>query len=376
MRKSIEMRQELETMRGEINALQAAGKITEAHNKLDAFNKLKASIEVQEAIETEEDKNFHGTPANTGSTVSDKVMRNRVFNKLVLGRPMDDAEKAIAATMTAGTPGQVGATPAKGGYLLPEQEMNRLMEFRRGLLSLKPLCEIIPTVRRSGSFPTVTDDTGTLTNFDELNEITQGDIDFSHITFAIGAYGEIIPVANELLEDIDIDLIGVIGSRFQRKAVRTENAKIIAKLANLTPNAITNYKGIKKAINVTLDSTYADGANIVTNQDGFDWLDELDDSNGHPLLQPLLTDPTKKMLAGHIITVASNTQLPTATKVVPIYVGSMFDYVKFFDRKAVTVDVSREAGFTKNATFLRAIERFDVEAGDASAMVALSYTLA
>ena len=147
-------------------------------------------------------------------------------------------------------------------------------------------------------------------------------------------------------------------------------------MANLTPNAITNYKGIKKAINVTLDSAYADGANIVTNQDGFDWLDELDDSNSRPLLQPLLTDPTKKMLAGHIITVASNTQLPTATKVVPIYVGSMFDYVKFFDRKAVTVDVSREAGFTKNATFLRAIERFDVEAGDASAMVALSYTLA
>ena len=71
-----------------------------------------------------------------------------------------------------------------------------------------------------------------------------------------------------------------------------------------------------------------------------------------------------------------NTQLPTATKVEPIYVGSMFDYVKFFDRKAVTVDVSREAGFTKNATFLRAIERFDVEAGDASAMVALNYTLA
>ena len=376
MKKSIEMRQELETMRGEINALQAAGKITEAHNKLDAFNKLKASIEVQEAIETEEDKNFHGTPANTGSTVSDKVMRNRVFNKLVLGRPMDDAEKAIAATMAAGTPGQVGATPAKGGYLLPTEELNRLMEFRRGLLSLKPLCEVIPVLRRSGSFPTITDDTGTLTNFDELNEMAQGDIDFSHITFSIGAYGEIIPVANELLEDIDIDLIGVIGSRFQRKAVRTENAKIIAKLANLTPNAITNYKGIKKAINVTLDSAYADGANIVTNQDGFDWLDELDDSNSHPLLQPLLTDPTKKMLSGHIITVVSNTQLPTATKVVPIYVGSMFDYVKFFDRKAVTVDVSREAGFTKNATFLRAIERFDVEAGDASAMVALSYTLA
>lgn len=375
MRKSIEMKQELEAMRSEINMLQAEGKIAEAHNKLDAFTKLKAAIEVQEALETEENANFHGKPLEK-TAKSDKKMLRRVFNKLVLGRILDDDEKAIAATMTAGTPGQVGATPAKGGYLLPEEEMARLLEYRRALMSLKPLCEIIPVVRRSGSFPTITDDTGMLTNFDELNEIAQGDIDFSQIKFAVSDYGEIIPVANQLLDDIDVDLVGIIGTRFSRKAVRTENAKIIAKLAELTPTTVTTYKGLKKAINVTLDPAYANGASIITNQDGFDWLDELDDSNGHPLLQPVLTDPTKKMLSGHIITTVPNAQLPTATKVVPIYVGSMFDYIKFFDRKQTTLDVSTEAGFTKNATFLRAIERFDVQSADASAMLALSYTLA
>ena len=65
-----------------------------------------------------------------------------------------------------------------------------------------------------------------------MNDISKKDINFAQISYNVGTYGEIIPVANELLEDIDIDLISVIGRRFVRKGINTENSKIIAIVTN------------------------------------------------------------------------------------------------------------------------------------------------
>lgn len=372
MKKSIEMKKQLDALKNEIGTLQAAGKIDEAHAKLADLTNMKNAIEVQEALEAEEMNNFAGTPTNTTKT-DEKVMKNRAFNKQVLGMPLDEDEKAFA-TNAVGTPGQAGGIPAKGGYLLPEEQFNRLIEFRRGLVALKDLCEVIPVTRRSGSIPTTVADNSTLTNFDELNEIAQKDINFAQIAFNIGTYGEIIPAANELLEDIDVDLISVIGRRFARKGVNTENAKILALLNGLTPIAGDGYDDIKTALNVDLDPDLAATAVIITNQNGFDYLDQVKLTNGLPLLQPVLADPTKKQFSGHIVYVLKNEVLPDAGGAYPFFVGDMAEFCKFFDRKQVTVDMSTEAGFTKNATLLRAIERFDVQTADTAAMISLQIT--
>lgn len=374
MRKSIEMKKKLDALKNDIATLQASGEIAAAHAKLADLTAIKNAIEVQEALEAEEDNGFTGTPAAPTAVANDKIMRNRVFTKLVLGRRLDDAEKGIAVAMAAGTPGQVEATDAKGGYLVPVEQLPRLEEYRRGLLALREQCELIPANSKSGNFPTVTDGTDTLTNFDELNAITQSDIDFGQCAYSIADYGDIIPVSNSLLEDTDVDLVSVIGRRFALKATRTENAKIFTKLALLNATAGTTYDDLKKAINVTLDSAYKDGAVILTNQDGYHYLDTVKTTDGKPLLQPMISDASKMTFAGHEIIVASNAQLATASGAIPFYVGSLFDYLKFFERKGVTIAVSTEAGFTKNATMLRAIERFDVQVGDSSAVVKVAIT--
>lgn len=379
MRKSVEMKKTLESLKNEIATLQASGKTAEAHGKLAELTQMKQAIEVQEALEAEEDNNFSGTPAPT-NTISEKdavKLTNRAFNKAILGKPMTEEEMSYMPNVVdaAGTPGQVGATPAKGGYLLPEEQFNRLLEYRRGLVALKNLCEIIPVNRRSGSIPVLLDDTSELTNFDELNEIAQKDIDFSQIAFDVKDYGEIIPSSNTLLEDIDIDLVSVIGRRFTRKAVRTENTKILALLKTLTAAAITDYKGIKTALNKSLDPALLDGSVIVTNQDGFDYLDQIELDNGAPLLQPVLTDKTKKQFGGFEIVTLSNAQLATTSNKIPFFVGNLSEFAKFFDRKLVTIDASEHAGFTKNALFLRAIERFDVAKADADAVKYLQLTV-
>lgn len=373
MRKSVEMKKQLDALKNEIKTLQAAGKVNEAHDKLDELNTMKNAIAVQEAIEQEEMENFAGNPVEHTVTVDNSVMQNRVFNKQILNMPLTEDEKKYA-TNAVGTPGQAGGIKSKGGYLLPEEQFNRLIEYRRGLIALKDLCEVIPVTRRSGSIPTTVEDDSELINFDELNDISKKDINFAQISYNVGTYGEIIPVANELLEDIDIDLISVIGRRFVRKGINTENSKIIALLQTLTPKAGDSYDDIKTALNVSLDPAISATAVIITNQNGFDYLDQVKLDNGLPLLQPVLTDPTKKQLSGRIIHVVKNERLSDVSGAHPFFVGDMAEFCKFFDREQVTVDLSTDAGFNMNAAMLRAIERFDVQKADVKAMVYLEIT--
>ena len=373
MRKSVEMKKQLDALKNEIKTLQAAGKVNEAHGKLDELNTMKNAIAVQEAIEQEEMENFAGNPVEHTVTVDNSVMQNRVFNKQILNMPLTEDEKKYA-TNAVGTPGQAGGIKSKGGYLLPEEQFNRLNEYRRGLIALKDLCEVIPVTRRSGSIPTTVEDDSELINFDELNDISKKDINFAQISYNVGTYGEIIPVANELLEDIDIDLISVIGRRFVRKGINTENSKIIALLQTLTPKAGDSYDDIKTALNVSLDPAISATAVIITNQNGFDYLDQVKLDNGLPLLQPVLTDPTKKQLSGRIIHVVKNERLSDVSGAHPFFVGDMAEFCKFFDREQVTVDLSTDAGFNMNAAMLRAIERFDVQKADVKAMVYLEIT--
>lgn len=49
----------------------------------------------------------------------------------------------------------------------------------------------------------------------------------------------------------------------------------------------------------------------------------------------------------------------------------MSDAVAFYDRKGVEVAVSTEAGFTRYATYIRAIERYDVKMLDKDAIALL-----
>lgn len=374
MKKSDELLQAMNGLKKELDAMQVA----EEH---DAYNKkAKEYFDVAEAyknakrVEDMDAESFkeHSKPEKAAN-VDEKKMRNRVFNKLVLGRPLDDAEREFVNV--AGTPGQVEATPGKGGYLVPEEQIAQIREYRKAYTALKPYCAVHTAGSTSGVMPTLGDENGTLTAFDELNEITQSDFDFGQLRYSIKDYGDIIPVSNQLLQDADVNLMDIIGQRFARKAVNTENAQILALLDKLTSTSIADYKGLMKALNVDLDPSYYANARIFTNQDGFQWMSELEDGQKRPLLVPDVAAPDTYRFRGKEVVVLSNNTLKSNTtkKTIPVYIGSLSDYAAFFQRLGVEVAVSQEAGFTKYATYLRAVERFGVVADDTDALK--SYTI-
>lgn len=136
------------------------------------------------------------------------------------------------------------------------------------------------------------------------------------------------------------------------------------------------------------DIAISGNAILVTNQDGYNHLDSLTDEQKRPLLTESVAMPGAKFYKGKQIVTVSNAKLPSreiTTKdkdgndvkevLAPYFVGDMKEFITFFDRKGYEIAVSTEAGFTKNATMLRVVERFDTKVIDAEAMKLVEITL-
>lgn len=382
MRKSIELKQKLNKLTEELKGMLENDNfegLTEKQAEIEKMKEAIAAAEMVEGLEGAQTANGGAVPVgNTAGKEDMKAMRNRIFVKAVLGKPMTEQEKATAMTMVdaVGTPGQAEGTPNKGGYLVPQEQVNVITEYRRHRIALKEYCDVVNVSTYTGTIPTVDSETGTLTDFDELNEMPKSDVTFKQIEWKLHSCGDIIPVSNELLADTNVDLVGFIAKRFATMSVNTENAKIFALMkATTLKQTGKDYKAILTALNRKLDAEIAQNAAIFVDAIGFDYLDSAEDKNGRPLLTPSYADPAAKMFRGHpVIQLPSTvTTGSTDTKII-MYVGSLSDAVKFFDRQGVTMATSVEAGFTQNKTMLRAVERFDVQAADAEAMVEVTIT--
>ena len=90
---------------------------------------------------------------------------------------------------------------------------------------------------------------------------------------------------------------------------------------------------------------------------------------GRPLLTDSLTVPGTKEFKGKRIVVLSNAHLASPEEKLTFYIGDISKAVAFFDRESYEMAVSKEAGFTKNATLMRVVERFDVKSVDTKAVV-------
>lgn len=115
----------------------------------------------------------------------------------------------------------------------------------------------------------------------------------------------------------------------------------------------------------------------MTNQDGFDYLDQLKDADGKYLLKDIPSEPTNKMLFGCRVVVISNKILKTKSGKAPVIVGDLKEAIVLFDRQQQSIastDVGAGA-FETNTTKVRAIEREDVKLWDSEAIVYGQLTL-
>lgn len=294
-------------------------------------------------------------------------------------------------------------TAADGGYTVPADIQTRINEYKEAKFSLKKLVKVETVGTNSGRriFKVKTAHTG----FSAVNESApigqKATPTFSKIDYTIEKYAGILPVTDELLADSDANISNVLIGWLGDEEVATENAQILSLInpgstgTNFTSNVID---GIKTALNVTLGQAYAENAAIITNDDGFNYLDTLKITGSNEyLLKPARdqTAPTPYTLAVGArrvpVVVVPNAVFPStvvatgdnAGTYMPFVVGDLKEAIAFFDRQQLSVMTSNTASinvtenntttvlsaFESDMTLFRGIMRFDVVSRDSGAIV-------
>lgn len=307
---------------------------------------------------------------NGGKPEMNEKLAIVAINKALRGKPLTDEEKS-ALQNAASSPGQQGETPAKGGYLVPKEFVAAVERMANEDARLKNYVHVYATTYRKGQYP-IRDEAATgLTKRSELNTMTGKDINFDAVEFDIENWYDFIPVANELIEDANVDILELVKEAFAEDLVLTENREILTAMdaaAGGTAKEIADYTEIAEALNKDIKVAARKNAVIVTNQNGWAYLDALEDGEKHPLLVPDIKEPGIKRFKGAEVVVLDNATLANGTTTVkgdtvatiPFYVGDLKKAVLFADRQGFIVKMSTEAGYLQEATFVKITPRFDV----------------
>lgn len=359
------MKNKLNTLKNETQELLNSNKVKEAKEKMEEIKDLKAAIEIQEALDKEEKENLK-KDADNRAIETDREKKNanviRAMIKKVTGKQLTEAENSLLLPSPTGSEGTNGES-----YILPEDVSTLIHKKIRQYKSMREVLGYMPGSALTGSFPI--EDFETLTGLVDFTDGTDGEdgednteVRFKNVKYSLKEKAAFIKLSNTLLNLTDNALIDYIVEVFSKKAVVTENKMAVEVLkSNKTPKTLKEWKDIKSLINKELDPGVLFDTVIVTNQDGFDWLDSQEDKKGRPILQPNPTESTKSQLKGYTIEQFSNGLMPTNENKIPFFIGNLKEAAKLVDLNGqVAFATSSEAGFMSNTTIARLIEFIDV----------------
>lgn len=353
------MKEIMAKIQNRIDAARAESDAAKKKAMLDEITALKEEYDTEKALFDAEKAMVPNAPTEPAS--KGKADGFVAMAKKVSGRKLTDIEDAL-----------ISGEDAENGenLLIPEDVDLAIRELRREFQSAKDLVTILPASTLTGTFNYENGPLVGLTAFTDGETVAEGDEPtFTRKSWAIKFFGKLMYLSNILTGAEKAGLMVYLRNWFVKNAILTENDAIFAALKlGKTAKNLTGWKALKKSINTDLDpSTLRAGAVIVTNQNGFDYLDSEEDANGRPILQENPADRTEKRFQGLPIRVFPNSQLKDdATKGSPIFYGDLKAGVYFHDYMKYQFKTSEHFAFNKNQNTLRVLEGFDVTQADAA----------
>ena len=280
-----------------------------------------------------------------------------------------------------------GTTPGEdGGFLVPIDIDNSIRELRRELNPLAPLFSEETVTAPTGWRVIDTQPTTAMPSINELGTIANNSDQpvFGKVSYSLTKYGLRIPISNELLNDEAANLMGYLSRWFAKKLVITENSLLLTALKTLTASAlisgsITPESAIKTILNKTLDPAISNNAVILTNQSGFDALDQLVDDMGRGLLQPDPTNATLLRIFSRRIVKVSDAMLhntttgtaPNTTDNAEFFIGDFKEFATLFRKDGFEVSSTDVGGsaWETDSVEVRGICRLGVSKFDTAAAV-------
>lgn len=373
----------------------------EGENKdLEKANAIMDEVDsLQKEYETE--KRLYESEKMTGAQGATTVVEPKgqeTETKDITGEEMiaKQIRAIMAPTKYGNDKGLMESVDEDGGYTVPEDIQTAVNHWPEAEASF--LAEIseesVSTIKGARTYQKKAD-TEAFIDIDENGEITK-EIPapkFERITYQIQDRAGFMPVSNNLVNDSDANIMGIVTAWLGRANIATANAKIKEILnAHKNPKGAGQYEttggmvtdlknidGIKKVVTVVLGQAYKSGAKIITNDDGLHYLDTLKDQNGRPLLNPDPTDSAKLTLrCGSVVvpvSVKPNKGFESNGTKVPFIVGDLKAGIKRYNRQSMSLMASNVAtigdfnAFAMNMTLIRAILRDDYKELDKDAYV-------
>lgn len=372
-----EMLNQLTQKKAQAKVLVSENKVEEAKAAMSEIKELQAKAEMLAELEDDEDEEVEDKITNKQmKEIKDKKdvsIVNAFVNALrtvIPGNKLSKEDHEVLNQMSEGI-------PADGGLTVPKDIQTQIKELRRSEDALENLVNVETVSTLAGS--RVVEVNADMVPFDNVDEAAQfPDVatpKFENIEYKVKKKGGILKVTRELLQDTSENIIAYLRRWIAKKAKLTRNMMILSELATTfgTEKAVVDgLDAIKKIFNVKLDPAISMGASVLTNQDGFNWLDTLKDTDGKYVLQPNPVDATKRLLFGkYPVYVVTNKTLKTTLNKAPIYFGDFKQAITIFDRETLSIEMSDQAGdlWGKDLTGIKVRERLDIKSIDKGAIV-------
>lgn len=378
-----------------IRSLQGEGKTQQMKDAMVELRDMQEQFDILMELDEEEEEEIRdsvgdgsaqtieGAAGGDAKKPAKKDVARAFVNRIVCGlkkKTMPEEDRKIMDMMTEEDADENGESA--GGFTVPQDIQTDIKELRRTENDLEMYVNVEPVKTLSGSRVIEVDaDSTPWQDVDEGEEFPEEETPkFRLIKYKIGKKGGILKTTRELLMDSAANILAYLNKWIAKKSRATRNAAILKKLKEITDGkevAVSSFDDFKDVFNVKLDASIAQSSIILTNQSGFNYLDKLKDKDGNYILQPDVTDKTKKMLFGEYpVHKVSNKTLKSieAAGIVkhPVYMGDLKEAITLFDREKITVELSTEAGdlWAKDLTGIKVRDRFDVQSVDETAVIA------
>lgn len=285
-----------------------------------------------------------------------------------------------------------------GGYAVPQDIQTKINTRLKDTTDLYTLVEEEPVYARSGKRTyekrSKQKPMKPLSENADISKNANGDnAKLEVFTFKLKDLADFMSIPNDLLKFADKSLENFIINWFVDKVRITRNVEILYgdggdehaqgimtsdKFKKITLPKTPGLKDFKKCKNVDLLNVFKTRASWIVNQDGFNYMDSLEDKTGRPYLQPDPKEPTQYRFLGLPVKELPNDLLLSTETVVPILLGDLKEAYKYVtDGKYELATTNIGAGaFETNTTKARIIMYMDGDVKDSEALLKIEIPIA
>ncbi|MGO5072346.1 phage major capsid protein [Clostridium sporogenes] len=369
--------EELKNVSNEIDVLQAK---VEAQKKKD---------NIDNSLDDEGKGTLLATDTNDKAVYNGSLFTKAVANSLLKQRGLQGLD------LTEEQQNKISENVNEdGGFAVPEDIQTKINTRLKDITDLFNLVDSEKVFTRKGqrTFEKRADQTP-LTNLDEYGTIS--DVDnpkLERMSFDLHDFAGLMTIPNDLLKFAGKELENFLINWLVDKVRITRNIKILygtgtskdaqgimtsTKYREVKLSATATLKDFKKCKNVELLNIFKPTAKWIVNQDGFNYLDSLEDKQGRPYLQPDPKQPTQYLFLGLPVVELLNTTLKTEKDNIPILLGDLKESYKYFyddSYELLTTNIGAGA-FETNTTKARVITRLDGGEKDKDSIIKIKLAL-